>query len=424
MGTLDDSEIAGLHRSSYDPASRADVDTAQAKVRHGGPRLRWKDAIPKPPKKDGRSTPTTPASRSPTRWHATDTTGHVRRPGTPHVAEAVRQASALVYKTLPPEHATAAVEKETTAAQARRAWNNKTKRDPTEREQADEKRAKRAAEEEARGAGIALMGLYITATVQDPNKLSTATADVANSAGSAKLSVRAATGRKHSSRNHHRHERHLPAHAHRNRKDTTMTEPDRQDQPQEASPTRDRHGLSISQEPPSAADKRHAQIEARKNKPGRPARTNTDPEANKRKAQPEPPTERSGEQPEPQSGRRTGKRTPVTRNTSEQGRTPTAATTKRSTSGGATDGRRNSRCDPRHHGLAARTSRSSFRPRPRRRSPHPSRSRTRPRRHPSRPTSRSRSAANLRLEGRLQGGARAGAEGRHSAPDLADRSRA
>ena len=61
-----------------------------------------------------------------------------------------------------------------------------------------------------------------------------------------------------------------------------MTEPDRQDQPQEASPTRDRHGLSISQEPPSAADKRRAQIEARKNKPGRPARTNTDPEANKR----------------------------------------------------------------------------------------------------------------------------------------------
>ena len=147
MGTLDDSEIAGLHRSSYDPASRADVDTAQAKVRHGGPRLRWKDAIPQATEEgwaqyahDSGLSVSYALAMPPTQLV---TSGVLARLMSPRPYD---KRVTLVYKTLPPEHATAAVEKETTAAQARRAWNNKTKRDPTEREQADEKRAKRAAE--------------------------------------------------------------------------------------------------------------------------------------------------------------------------------------------------------------------------------------------------------------------------------------
>ena len=83
--------------------------------------------------------------------------------------------------------AAAALDGEVRAAEFRREYSRRTRRDVTARDAYDHARARQAADEEARGAGVSLLGLYVTVTVTDPAQLPRATADTEASAESSKI---------------------------------------------------------------------------------------------------------------------------------------------------------------------------------------------------------------------------------------------
>src|SRR5262249_61120658 len=61
------------------------------------------------------------------------------------------------------------------------------RRDATARDMHDHARARQAADEEARGAGLSLLGLYVTVTVTDPAHLSRAVTDTEAAADVSKV---------------------------------------------------------------------------------------------------------------------------------------------------------------------------------------------------------------------------------------------
>ena len=69
----------------------------------------------------------------------------------------------------------------------RSEYARRTRRDVTARDAHDQARARQAADEEARGAGVSLIGLYVTVTVTDPAQLPRATADTEAAAESSKI---------------------------------------------------------------------------------------------------------------------------------------------------------------------------------------------------------------------------------------------
>jgi hypothetical protein len=93
----------------------------------------------------------------------------------------------LQYRPLPATAAAATLDSEVRAADFRREYSLRTRRDVTARDSHDNARARQAADEEARGAGVSLLGLYVTVTVTDPAELSRATADTEASAESSKI---------------------------------------------------------------------------------------------------------------------------------------------------------------------------------------------------------------------------------------------
>jgi hypothetical protein len=96
----------------------------------------------------------------------------------------------LLYLPYPADQAAARVESEITAGQLRRAWAQRTRRDETQRDRDDRDRALAAAREEAEGAGVGRLTVYVTTTVTDPAELPSAVADVEQRAGAAKLRLR------------------------------------------------------------------------------------------------------------------------------------------------------------------------------------------------------------------------------------------
>jgi hypothetical protein len=96
----------------------------------------------------------------------------------------------LLYLPYPADQAAARVENEVTAGQVRRAWAQRTRREETQRERDDRDRAVAAAREEAEGAGVGRLTVYVTTTVTDPAQLPAAVADVEQRAGAAKLRLR------------------------------------------------------------------------------------------------------------------------------------------------------------------------------------------------------------------------------------------
>ncbi|MGQ0481191.1 MAG: SCO6880 family protein [Pseudonocardia sp.] len=96
----------------------------------------------------------------------------------------------LLYLPYPADQAAARVESEITAGQMRKAWAQRTRRDETQRERDDRDRAMQAAREEAEGAGVGRLTVYVSTTVTDPGQLPAAIADVEQRAGAAKLRLR------------------------------------------------------------------------------------------------------------------------------------------------------------------------------------------------------------------------------------------
>jgi len=82
------------------------------------------------------------------------------------------------------------VEREVNAASFRDALRAAQKRDENARDRADKERALRAAREEAAGAGVGLMSMFVTVTVLDEDELGRAVADIESRAEVAKIRLR------------------------------------------------------------------------------------------------------------------------------------------------------------------------------------------------------------------------------------------
>jgi hypothetical protein len=83
----------------------------------------------------------------------------------------------LQYRPVPAQAAAAILDSEVRAAAFRHEYSRRTRRDVTARDVHDHARARQAADEEATGAGVAILGLYVTVTVTDPAQLARAAAD-------------------------------------------------------------------------------------------------------------------------------------------------------------------------------------------------------------------------------------------------------
>jgi hypothetical protein len=93
----------------------------------------------------------------------------------------------LQYRSLPAAEAARSLDSEVRAAQFRSEYARRTRRDVTARDTHDQARARQAADEEARGAGVSLIGLYVTVTVTDPAQLTRAVADTEAAAEASKI---------------------------------------------------------------------------------------------------------------------------------------------------------------------------------------------------------------------------------------------
>lgn len=179
--------LTGWLRVAYDPASRGDIALLDDRQQV----LAWRDASP---------------------VRASETWEYWRHDSGVSVSwawrEAPRQAvteqvlaSLLapgqyprrvvwLYEPFPADAAAQAVEQEITNLSVRQEWSRRTRRDTTQRDIDDSHRAQQAAREEAQGAGVGSVSLYVTTTVTDPDLLPAAVADVELRAGQAKLRLR------------------------------------------------------------------------------------------------------------------------------------------------------------------------------------------------------------------------------------------
>jgi len=101
------------------------------------------------------------------------------------IGEIVRDGA----RTMP----TAVLEAEVNAASFRAHYRHRTGRDETARDAFDQARARQAAAEEAAGAGVCLMSMYVTVTVSDPGDLPRAAAWTEAAAGACKVRLRRMT---------------------------------------------------------------------------------------------------------------------------------------------------------------------------------------------------------------------------------------
>src|SRR6185437_4938879 len=96
----------------------------------------------------------------------------------------------LQYRPLPAAAAARLLESEVNAALFRTHYRRRTGRDETARDAFDQARARQAAIEEASGAGVCLISLYVTVTVADDTELARATAGVEAAADASKIRLR------------------------------------------------------------------------------------------------------------------------------------------------------------------------------------------------------------------------------------------
>jgi len=195
LGRASAPEIAGMVRTAFDPASRAAVNTALARVDVGaapaGDVLTWADAGPVAAEErydayahDSGISVTWALRDAPRQQVTSNVLGRLVAPGR------WPRRVAMTYQVFPSEQAGQIVESERNAAAFRQAYRARTKRDETARDLEDRQRADQAAMEESQGAGVVLWSTYVTTTVIDPAQLTAAAADVEQRAGTAKLRLR------------------------------------------------------------------------------------------------------------------------------------------------------------------------------------------------------------------------------------------
>ena len=190
LGRARAADIAGMVRIAFDPAVRGEVSRLLATAM--GPELEaqldWSAAGPAGAEErwdcyqHDSGTSVTWAWREPPRQNVTSTVlARLLGPG------GYPKRVSLQYRPLPAAAAAAALDSEVRAAAFRSEYARRTRRDVTARDAHDQARARQAADEEARGAGVSLIGLYVTVTVTDPAQLPRAVTDTEAAAEASKI---------------------------------------------------------------------------------------------------------------------------------------------------------------------------------------------------------------------------------------------
>ena len=101
-----------------------------------------------------------------------------------------RKRVTMQYFPMPAAQAATQLDLQAQAATFRSQMKRKSGRDETARDLADRERAMRAAQEEARGAGLVEMQLFATVTTTDPESVPMATADLEHRAEESRIRLR------------------------------------------------------------------------------------------------------------------------------------------------------------------------------------------------------------------------------------------
>jgi len=190
LGRARAADIAGMVRVAFDPVVRGQVSRLLAMGVSPAleDKLNWSSAGPAGAEErwdcyrhDSGTSVSWAWREAPRQAVTSDVLARLLGPG------AFPKRVSLQYRPLPAAAAAAALDSEVRAAEFRREYHRRTRRDVTARDMHDHARARQAADEEARGAGVSLLGLYVTVTVTDPAHLSHAVADTEAAADVSKI---------------------------------------------------------------------------------------------------------------------------------------------------------------------------------------------------------------------------------------------
>jgi hypothetical protein len=183
-------DIAAAVRVAFDPATRPETSRILATAVDDDPRLWWEASGPGGAEemwdryRHASAVSVTWAWREAPRSNVhADVLARLTAPA------AWPKRVTLQYRPLPTSSATRVLENEVRAAEFRQEYARRTHRDATAREAFDHARARQAAMEEAQGAGVALVSLYVTATVTRETDLPRAVAGTEAAAGSSRIQL-------------------------------------------------------------------------------------------------------------------------------------------------------------------------------------------------------------------------------------------
>ncbi len=193
LGRARAADLAGIVRIAFDPAVRGEITRLLATdiTPRLETRLDWASAGPQAASEhwdcyqhDSGTSITWTWREAPRQNVRSDVLARLVAPG-PYAKRVTVQ-----YRPFPATAAASTLDSEVRAAEFRREYSRRTRRDLTARDTNDHARARQAADEEARGAGVGLIGLYVTVTVTDPAQLGRAAADTEASAELSKIQLR------------------------------------------------------------------------------------------------------------------------------------------------------------------------------------------------------------------------------------------
>lgn len=193
-----DWELAAMVRTAFDPAARGEVQRLVGAAANGAGTenlLEWAEAGPTGHVEQWRQYQHDSGTSVVWGWHEAPrqrvTSNVLARLMTP--GRFPRRVT-LLYRPYSAPEAAEQLERQVNAASFREAVRRAQGRDETARDAADRAQAIQAAREEAIGAGLVRVSLYVTVTVEDPSNLATAVAEVEARAGQSKIKLRRMAG--------------------------------------------------------------------------------------------------------------------------------------------------------------------------------------------------------------------------------------
>jgi hypothetical protein len=193
LGRLSAAEIAGVVRTAFDPAVRGEIlrIAAHARSGHDPSPLGWADAgpvraeeFPDHYRHDSGISVTWAWHEAPRQNVTSNVLARLVAPGR------YPKRVSVQYRPFPAVAAARVLEAEVNAAAFRAHYRHRTGRDETARDAYDQTRARQAAAEEAAGAGVCLVSLFVTVTVSGSEQLPHAIAWTEAAAESSKIRLR------------------------------------------------------------------------------------------------------------------------------------------------------------------------------------------------------------------------------------------